>query len=969
MFRKVAAALFAASIGLMAGSIVKNGFFDDGNPPYGALPPSWTMEKPAEGGWGYANDDGVDGATSVRFTAVKGAGALMQNIKLQPETDYTLLFWYKCDGVAPSIAVKDGANSDVVRFSASDATFGKWQNTRQNFRSGKGTDYRLILEGDYNGIGKGRSCFDSIEILPRAEAAKRPEPVQARSEDNIALHKKYTIQKDPDYGFCKDPDDAVQLTDGGKTVGYFWTQKTTVGWHRNKPAIVIVDLEKTEPIGGASWSCAAGVAGVFWPSSIWVLTSDDMEHWNLMGDLTQFGVRGTRAPKDSVYEHFTYATRDFKGKGRYVAFVGMAPPCSAIFCDEVEVYRGGEEILAKPSYMGSYDAKDGKLEAIFSKTLFSSLIRKRLLLDIDELRGKVNGIPDKFAEKKTALDEIKACEAELEKIPLFFTELEDTVLPMKQFPVFARLYAVNGFIQRAKGFSKPFVWKSERWRNVKFTDNASSDKEKVRLGVTMMRGEVRSDAFSIANPTNEPKEFFINTTAVNQALGLRMFQAVMTDTMEGIAISSALKELPIDGGKAKVVVPAGCNVQVWLMCYKPTATAGKYAAAVKVVGAKNPSVRFDVEIVGIDFPKNPQLNVGGWEYAGNYNPKNRLHNIDFMREIGVNSTWAVDDVLPRNPSFDAEGRLTNADKLDFSRFDKWIGEWPNAHHYCVTHTMNRSQFFGEKAGTPRYERMVMDYYKAVEGHMPKLELKPEQLVYLYHDEPSTLEGDKIVVDFLSVTKKANLKMQFFQDPIWTYPENGMPEAFSLPNILCPNTPMMTAQGKSFKEFYSKQREAGRTLWLYSCSGPAKLLDPLHYWRGQAWQCHQMKAFGSFFWAFGCTARSGESWNAYAKNATEFGPYFVEREGTPTDSKQAEAVRESVADFEYMKMLEAEITRVKAANPKHPALAEAEKALAEAPSEIVSAITPSTFSWSAEKDYGLFDRNAVRLLKALEKLKK
>ncbi len=131
----------------------------------------------------------------------------------------------------------------------------------------------------------------------------------------------------------------------------------------------------------------------------------------------------------------------------------------------------------------------------------------------------------------------------------------------------------------------------------------------------------------------------------------------------------------------------------------------------------------------------------------------------------------------------------------------------------------------------------------------------------------------------------------------------------------------------------------------------------------------MKAVGSFFWAFGDTAGSGDSWNIYVQNGTEFSPYFVSREGAPTDSKQGEAIRESVADFEYMKMLEAEIARVKAANPNHPALAAAEKALAEAPAEVVSAISPATFHWSAEKDYDLLDRNAVRLLKALSALRK
>ena len=90
---------------------------------------------------------------------------------------------------------------------------------------------------------------------------------------------------------------------------------------------------------------------------------------------------------------------------------------------------------------------------------------------------------------------------------------------------------------------------------------------------------------------------------------------------------------------------------------------------------------------------------------------------------------------------------------------------------------------------------------------------------------------------------------------------------------------------------------------------------------------------------------------------------------PTDSKQAEAIRESVADFEYMKMLEAEIARVKAVNPKHPALAEAEKTLAEAPAEVVAAINVESLQWQTPKDYGLLDRNAVRLLKALVALRK
>ena len=967
MLRKLASFLFAVSLGLMAESIVKNGFFDDEKPAYGDTPPSWTMEKPAAAVWEFVDDDGVDSISAVRFSAGKDAGTLFQNVKLKPATDYTLLFWYKSDGVAPSIAVKDAEGKDVTRFSASDPKLNRWQHSRLNFRSGEGADYKLILDGDYKRIRTGRAFFDAIEILPKAEAAKKPLPaVAAQNGDNLALNKKYTMAKAPDYHLCRDADDAVQLTDGGKTVGYFWTQKSTVGWHSNKPAIVIIDLEKTEPICGASWSCAAAAAaGVHWPSSIWVLVSEDRNNWQFIGDLVQLGVVGKKAPDNTQFSNYTYETRAFKAKGRYVALIGTAPGTSAIFCDEIEVYRGSDDLLKEPM-KAEITAKNGNFNDFFTL----GKIRNLLTLDLDAIAKNIKNIPDSFAEKTKAQKLAEECSKEILALPMVADiSKKSSEMPLSVYPLSSKILALNAYVQRAKGFSKPFVWKSNRWENLSFIDNARDDKADVALSITMMLGEVRSEAFSIANPTDNPQEFTIDTSAVNPSLGIRAFQAVVTGTKDEKIISSALRELPIEGGKAKAIVPAGCNVQVWLMCYKPTAKAGKYSENVKVVGVKNSAVKLDVEIVGIDFPKDPQLNVGGWEYAGTYNAKNRMENIAFMREIGVNSTWATSGVMPMNPKFDEEGKLVNATELDFSRFDAWIKDWPGAHFYCIAHFMNRTQFFGEKKGMPRYERMLCEYFKALEGRMPYLNVRREQLVYLYNDEPSNVAMDMIVVDFMRAIRKEKFSMQFFQDPTWSFPEKGVPEAFSLPDILCPNTPMMTREGQHFKDFYNKQREDGRTLWLYSCSGPAKQLDPLHYWRGQAWQCHQMKAWASFFWAFGDTAGAGDSWNVFARTGTEYSPYFVEREGMPTDSKQAEAIRESVADFEYLKMLEAEIARVKAANPKHPALAEAEKALAEAPAEVIAAISVDSLQWQTAKDYGLLDRNAVRLLKALAALRR
>ena len=92
-------------------------------------------------------------------------------------------------------------------------------------------------------------------------------------EKNLALGRPYTMSPRPNYSYCTDPGDATQLTDGVCTEGYFWTQKTTVGWGGGAPAFITIDLGHVHPIGGASFRTAAGVAGVEWPASLFVFSS------------------------------------------------------------------------------------------------------------------------------------------------------------------------------------------------------------------------------------------------------------------------------------------------------------------------------------------------------------------------------------------------------------------------------------------------------------------------------------------------------------------------------------------------------------------------------------------------------------------------------------------------------------------------------------------------------------------------
>jgi hypothetical protein len=113
----------------------------------------------------------------------------------------------------------------------------------------------------------------------------------AQSEENIALGKPYTLSPPPDYQYCTEPGDAKQLTDGKTTEGYFWTQPGTVGWSGVQYVAITVDLGRVEPIQGVSFRTAAGVAGVGWPATIRILTSEDGENYRDNGDLAALDLK------------------------------------------------------------------------------------------------------------------------------------------------------------------------------------------------------------------------------------------------------------------------------------------------------------------------------------------------------------------------------------------------------------------------------------------------------------------------------------------------------------------------------------------------------------------------------------------------------------------------------------------------------------------------------------------------------
>ena len=159
----------------------------------------------------------------------------------------------------------------------------------------------------------------------------------ASAQSNIALGRPYTLSPRPNYSLTTDVGDDTQLTDGVYTTNNpIWTRTSTVGWSGASPVVIVIDLQSIQPIAGVSYSTAAGSAGVTWPRSVFVLTSDDGVRYFPAADLV---ATSANAPS-SGYAALRFSTRALRTHGRYVAVVVDPNGGPYVFCDEIEVAGG-----------------------------------------------------------------------------------------------------------------------------------------------------------------------------------------------------------------------------------------------------------------------------------------------------------------------------------------------------------------------------------------------------------------------------------------------------------------------------------------------------------------------------------------------------------------------------------------------------------------------------------------------------
>jgi len=637
------------------------------------------------------------------------------------------------------------------------------------------------------------------------------------------------------------------------------------------------------------------------------------------------------------FRRFTYHTTELRTHGRYVRLV-IVPSGRFVFCDEIEVYRGGDGLLDEPMgtkviptvseeelaqlgpnirharFMGQ--TSHGMLISPERLTRLCAALRMRL--DLQRVKRLIEDSKPSLVARTTLL---KRADNLLQRIrQSAYPENVEAFRAVVPYNALHReIFQLHAEVLSSKGLSDLTFWSKETYAPLDLFETPEGPAPKLR--VKMMRNEFRSAVFNITNSSRQARRLTFKIVGLPGGPNpeyVRPHQVEFVDTREAVVVASALAELRPELGRYSVNVPAGMTRQLWFLFHPKEAPAGEHAGKIVLsteTGKTVAEIPVALSIADLRFPDRPDLHFIMFDYVFANDPYTRRELTLQTRKPAIEDMKAhfVDvpagkkaPPWPKKGDYDEEGRLVKP--LDFSAFDAWLQAWPDASLYFVTTSvLPRGQdveIGGYRRGEKGFKRAVAEWAAAWARHNREIGLAPRKVVVLFVDEPGTpqkweatrqwTEAFKAGTDEILTVSTATLRPQAEPEEL-----RRQIDALRYCDIVLQWT--LTNNPPNYWQHYVEFRKQGKQIWFYQCLGPVRHFDPAYY-RFQPWNCLRAGATGSSFWAY-CDGGDVFSWNEYVgwrKNRT-FTPVYLATDSVTT-SKHWEAAREGIEDHQYVIML-------------------------------------------------------------------
>ncbi len=744
----------------------------------------------------------------------------------------------------------------------------------------------------------------------------------APDEINLALGKKVQVHPHK-AGESKEP--YARLTNGKYAQGVMWDDPEALDWISGNSRSITIDLGDDMPIGGISVSAAIGARirfateGKVWPGFIDLFLSNDGSEWHPIGELGELheiahgpyeGINGQAYRRQVI--RAPLATH-----GRFVKLVFTRQ--ANLVLDEITVLKGEESNLGlnlpQPALPSS------KVYAFLEEQDYAARVLRR------QYRHDIAGIRKKL--KELSADAAAAISRELdllqERIATGTVVPADRKVILPSGPLGEAINRQLSAVYRAQKREPVVLWSSAHWACLDWMAEPPLQAAKPKVELKVMQGEHRSASFNLTNTTDREQEFILSFRGLPggaQPEYIQVHPVLWTTTSWKESVATALANPESEGEGIRVTLPSGVTRQVWLNIEGP-GEAGAFEGEIRLqpkdTNLAALSVPIRLTVSPLKMPKDRALHLGGWDYSESLSygvhQQNLRPFVSYLRRYSVDSPWGWRGNMPFGTFSESNDYATPAAEPDTKRFNRWVKEiWPDSYRYYVYIEIygrkGPSNFPGldYKGDKERFEARVATWLRFWEKHVRELGIDPGQICMKLTDEiggnpKNAFYKDEALRIWTEAFKKAGVGFKLWLNPIYDEPWDADQESLKATDILCGKFNRFLDNGERYRQYWVDELAPGKELAFYECrSDPSPLYDPYSYFRMQAWIAWKYGARSIFFWSFG--SNGSEPRNSFdpGRRSAGFSPLFLDQSAEVIGSKQMEAIRESVEDYQYLYQL-------------------------------------------------------------------
>ncbi|MDD5697983.1 MAG: DUF4091 domain-containing protein [Victivallaceae bacterium] len=325
---------------------------------------------------------------------------------------------------------------------------------------------------------------------------------------------------------------------------------------------------------------------------------------------------------------------------------------------------------------------------------------------------------------------------------------------------------------------------------------------------------------------------------------------------------------------------------------------------------------------------------------------------------------------PQAEDFDQPGNLVKP--LRTKSFDQWIALHGKKKNYFFYLEQNLYSFAGEAVGTKRFERMVSQWITKLVNYANRKGIATAQIGIHLIDEPHSRKQFQTNTVWGNIIKSAVPEVNLFtpgNNGTFKNREAALKNMLEVYDIVCPLLPELGNKIEEIKKYIVRDSKTEKKLWLYSCLGPSRILDPYYYHRLQAWYCWKLSASGMAYWTYWnyyYSNSQASAWNELLAENTSYGMVYT-TDRSLVSSKHWEAVLEGVEDYEYLAILQNTVKKLKAKGERSAVINNAEKLLQSLPGQVAGTYERADIYWAVDKNRTRADRGRIEILKKLEQL--